>query len=158
MAATKSGSVSAPAVEDDDRALFKTFAPSALPVQDKPFFGRFSRLLIGPENEYGRPLIVEFVAERGLIRTVDGGPIVTMNAGETYGLWLLHETLLNGFKEGRPEKGELFGVLYSGQRVKKAALKAGRDGTEKEDRYHDYSVIFPDREIVDDETSWDALS
>jgi hypothetical protein len=154
MAGTKSPA----AVTDEERAAFKTFAPSALPVQGEPFYGTFSRLLVGPENEFGRPLIVEFVAEKGVIRTVDGGPLVTVTPGETYGLWLLHETLLNGFKESRPEKGERFGVLYSGQRVKKAALKAGRDGTDKEDRYHDYSVILPDRPVADDETSWEALS
>lgn len=136
---------------------FPEFAPSAIPAVDTPIVGKFIRLLRGPENEFGIPLIVEFEAVQGAARSYADSAIEPLKPGNKYGLWLIHQSIRDDFKEARPVKDERFAVKYLGERVKRDALKAGRDGQDKTDRYHSYAFVMPDRPQIDDEITWDTV-
>lgn len=144
---------------EDVHIEFPEFAPSAIPVPDAPIVGKFLKLLRGPESDQGfrRPTIVEFEAVSGSARRFVDGDVTPLEIGNTFSLWLLHDVILDRFMEARPEKGERFALKYLGRIAKKDALKAGRDGTDKEDQYHGYAFVMPDRDVVDDEITWDEL-
>ena len=72
-------------------------------------------------------------------------------------MWLYHSVLLDALKESKPTPGEKVAVLYHGEQTKKDAVKAGRDGTDPKDRYHNYSVVMPDRPAEDVSVSWDDV-
>ncbi len=103
-------------INPDD--LFVTFAPSARPVPmggpDDVIIGEFVAVTRGPENEFGRPFIVEFSAHTGTTLTSDG-EIVSLVNGEHYSLWLLSTSMLKSFVEARPTVGERFAVKHLGR-------------------------------------------
>lgn len=142
---------------EDVHVEFPEFAPSAIPVINTPIVGKFQKLLRGPENKYGTPLILEFEAEAGAASPYVDGDVVPLIPGKTYALWLLHEALVNSFKEARPKAGERFGVKYLGSKVKKDVLKAGGDGTGDNETYHGYAFVMPDRPVIEDTVEWDDI-
>lgn len=140
----------------DVHVEFPEFAPTAIPVLDAPIVGRFTRLMRGPENKFGTPFIIEFVAESGSARQYVDGDIKSLEKGTTYTLWLVHEVLLNHFKEARPAVGERFAIKYKGKVLTKDAARAGEQPT-NDNTYHGYAFVMPDREVIAAELSWDEV-
>jgi hypothetical protein len=162
--------------EEDIRNLFPEFFPSVFPVVNTPIIFHIERVLKGPlvqdHPEWGIPLIAEIAIHTGAARLFidENQPTVPLEKDAIYSLWLFHGVLKEWFLENRPrltnketgEVGETVGIKYLGIRVKRDALKAGRDfggvdvhALKPGDTYHSYSCVCVDRPVVDTALTWD---
>lgn len=136
-----------------DGYVFPTFPATAIPVEGVPLRGRFVRLDQGPEGEYGTPWIVVFDAVDGLYKPAVNAGDLPLEPGQRYGLWLIHSVLREQMRAARPAPGEMFAVLYKGQKIVR-----GTENATKPRQYYAYQVDMPERSAPATATSWDAVA
>lgn len=139
--------------DEADTYTFPTYPASAIPVEGVPMRGRFVRLDQGPENEYGTPWIAVFDAVDGLYRPAVNAEPLPLEPGQRYGLWLIHSVLREQMRTARPAPGEMFAVLYKGQKIVR-----GTAGTRNERKYYAYQVDMPERSAPAADASWDSVA
>lgn len=147
--------------EYDLTELFEEYPPSTISVENgDPIVGRVVKVLRGPVNEYGSPYILvyqgisgQYVPPGSSDDEDESKPPENIVAGEQYTLWLLHRTLLDRFLELRPKVDEVFAVRYTGKR-----LKRGKTGKRRDDYYHAYRVVCPERGRERATLTWDQVT
>ena len=155
-----------PIPQFDLSELFEEFPPSAIPSRDpnSAMVGRLKKVMRGPETEYGSPWIAIFEGVTGEYAAAsdddeDMPSSEKIVPGREYTLWMFHQTLLSQMLEVRPKVGEIFAVRYIGKRVKKAAKNKPENKRRREDYYHAYRVVCPERaRITRVEATWDDVA